>query len=146
VQNDFDGWSIFPPPTPPWSLTYEVLKCHFHLNVNLRTVSLRLAWLLTCFASLFALDHIGYAELWAVVSLNQNTLFSFSSAFSKELRRLFFCSLLVQCFVSPLIFSWWQWLALRSMRENKPLMLFRLLRLCCDRSFNSIAYFLLIMQ
>lgn len=131
MQNDFDEciFFFFIPPTPPWSLTREVPQCHFHLNVNLKAVSLRLAWMLICFESLFASDHNGYVKLWAVVSLNQHTFFFFP----KSSYKCFPTLRLSKRFLSTLIFSQWQCLAPRPMGENKTL--------CCFGSW--IAHFFL---
>lgn len=113
MQNDFDEWIFFSPPTPPWSLTREVPQCHFHLNVNLKTLSLRLAWMLIRFESLFASHHNGSAKLWAVCHLTDAHWFFFSSLLPQRtpISVFFGLSLVEKVFLSTLIFSGWQYLA-----------------------------------
>lgn len=102
-------------------------ECHFYLNVNLKAVSLILVWMLICFESLFALGCDWYVKLWAVVLLNQNT-FLFFNVFQRA-PKCFSALPLTKGFLSSLIFSQWQKLALRPVVENETLMLFRLLKL-----------------
>lgn len=54
-------WVFFTLASPLWTLTREVLQCRFHLNVNLKAISLRRAWMLMRLESRFA--HNRYAKL-----------------------------------------------------------------------------------
>lgn len=122
MQNYFDECSFFIPSTPPWSLTREVLECRFHLNDNLKAVSLRLAWLLTCCEGPFALGHSGCVKRWAAVLPKQSTTLSFLMVFQTS-SKVFFCFFQVERSLSTVIFSRWQWpqLALRPTGEDEPL-------------------------
>lgn len=76
VENDFDERVfVFFFCSPPWTLTREVLQCRFHLNVNLKSISLRLARMLMCLESWFASSHSRYGKQWTLVPLNQQTSF-----------------------------------------------------------------------
>lgn len=147
-----DAFFLFHPLLPdPWHC--EVLTRHFHLNVNLKAVSLRLAWMLIYSESLFALDHVGYGKLWETNVAKPDNI-RFFSVFCKEPLRVFFCSGFVRRLSTTLIFSHWQWLVLRPIGENKTLWICfgswislcsRLVD-CWGRPSNSIAYFLLMIE
>ena len=148
---------FFIPPTPPWSLTREVLKCHFHLNVNLKAVFFKtgmgadMLWKSICIRPRWV------SECEVIVTKTKHILcflFFLPVFFFKEPLKVFFCSLVVKRFLSTLIFSQWRWPAPRPVGENETLwcrfgswirLYFRLVD-CYDGSCNSIGYFLLIMQ
>lgn len=136
---------------PPWSMTRKVPQCHFHLNVNLKAISLRPTRMLTCFESRFASQ---LRQIWWNCELlchKINTHSSFSG-FSKELLQVVFCSLVKKVFVhfNLLCDDIWHQSPWKKIRQTLIWLLnvslfFRLVD--CSALFSeSIAYFLLIMQ